>query len=228
MANNAWILATAKEDARYVLHINDAKLWLDKVIPQPNALASLNESLSRPGKMINYVFNRTLTRTYALPANQNSTVIDLPWSQVIPDKLFIAIQDLQNYSGAYNKNGLYFQHGQLERLQVYINSVPIRSLQASFPNEVAQLYFDTLNSIGMLTDTLLTHRAFKDGKTLFVINFEQEDLKNVIPIEKSGNLRIELSFSERVDRNRIIFLFGDSVGVLGVDQDRLVSCDVRA
>ena len=228
LANNAWILATAKEDARYVLHINDAKLWLDKVIPQPNALTSLNESLSRPGKVINYVFNRTLTRTYALPANQNSIVIDLPWGQVIPDKLYIAIQDLQNYSGAYNKNALFFQHAQLERLQVYINSVPIRSLQANFPNGIAQLYFDTLNSIGVLSDTLVTHKAFKDGKTFFAISFDQEDLKNVIPIEKSGNLRIDLTFGEAVDRNRIIFLFGDSVGILGVDIDRLVTCDVRA
>ena len=228
LANNAWILGTAKDDVSYVLHINDAKLWLDKVIPQPNALTSLNESLSRPGKTINYVFNRTLTRTYALPANQDSIVIDLPWGQVIPDKLYIAIQDLQNYSGAYQKNGLFFQHAQLERLQVYINSVPIRSLQSNFPNEIAQLYFDTLNSIGVLSDTLVTHAAFTNGKTFFVVNFDQEDLKNVIPIEKSGNLRIELTFGERVDRNRIIFLFGDSVGVLNVGQDRVVTCDVRA
>ena len=228
LANNAWILSNARDNAADVLHIDDAKLWIDKVIPQPNALTSLNESLSRPGKMISYVFDRTLTRTYALPANQNSIVMDLPWGQVIPDKLYIAVQNLRNYSGAYNRNGLYFQHGELERVQVYINSVPIRSLQSSFPNKIAQVYFDTLNSIGLLSNTLMTYKAFKNGKTFLVVNFEQEDLKNVLPIEKSGNLRIELTFGEVVDRNRIIFLFGDSVGVLNVDQDRTVTCDVRA
>ena len=60
------------------------------------------------------------------------------------------------------------------------------------------------------------------------MNFDQEDLKNVMPIEKSGNLRVELTFGEVVARNRIVFLFGDSVGILAVDQDRLVTYDVRA
>ena len=228
LANNSWILGCAKEDAGYVLHIDDAKLWIDKVIPQVNALMSLNESLSKPGKVITYTFDHTLTRTYALPANQNSIIIDLPWGQVVPDKLYIGIQDLENYSGRYTNNGLYFQHGRMERLQVSINSVPIRSLQSTFPDRVAQLYFDTLSSIGLLSDTLVTHKAFTNGKSFFMVNFDQEDLKNVMPLEKSGNLRVELTFGEVVDRNRIVFLFGDSVGILAVDQDRLVTCDVRA
>ena len=228
LAGNPWIIGTADDDPKYIVEMKEAKLWLDRLSPQPNALIALNDSLSAPGKTLDYVFTRTLVRTFALSPNQNMAVLDLPWGQVIPDRLYMVIQNLSNYSGTYNKNGLYFSNGRIERLQVTVNSVPIRTLYATYPTEITQVYYDTLEAVGLTSDTLLTYEAFSNGKAVYVINLEGETLENALPVEKSGNLRIHLTFGEASDENRVIFLFGDTLGVMGVDRDRTVTCDVRA
>ena len=93
---------------------------------------------------------------------------------------------------------------------------------------VAPIYHDRLSAIGLFRDTLLTEKGYKGGKFFLLIDFEQEQLENVLPLEKSGNLRITLTFGETVPHNRLIFLFGDTTGVLAIDKDRQVLCEVRA
>ena len=228
LASNNWAINTHQVTADYKLQIDDAKLWIDRIIPNTNALLSLNSSLGKGNKSVDYMFSRTLYKTYVVSANQTSHIIDLPWNQIIPDKLYLCMTDLASFSGNFNRNPLYFQHADVTNIQVQINGVPLYNISAKFPHQTAQAYYETCSALGLGYDHLLTFEGFKNGGTLFVFDFSNEQLDDIIPLEKSGNLRISLTFSSGVAHNRLILLFGESMGILNIYEDRTVMCDVRA
>ena len=80
MANNNWIFNSNADISQTVLNINSAKIWLDRVIPHYNAMTALNEALSL--KPVEYVFQKTLHKTYVVGSNENSIMIDQPFGIV--------------------------------------------------------------------------------------------------------------------------------------------------
>lgn len=61
-----------------------------------------------------------------------------------------------------------------------------------------------------------------------VFNFVTEDINNGIALEKSGNLRVNLTFNKGHDRNLVIISFADTTGIIDTDSNRQVTCKMRA
>lgn len=77
IANSNWLLNSIDTDSIKKIRISNAKLWIDRVIPQYNALAALNDVLNNSD--IEYIFNKSLVKSYMVGINQQSITIDQPF-----------------------------------------------------------------------------------------------------------------------------------------------------
>lgn len=226
LANKAWIINTDQDGDAFRFKLESARMWVDRVIPQTAAMQSLNESLMT--RSLNYTFTRSLYKTYVLPANQTTLIAELPFSQIIPQNLMMAFVSMSNMQGRYDTNPLYFHHANLSHVHITINGSTVYNIRSDFPHHTAGLYYATLEALGLETRNSLTYETFKQGRTICSFRFVSEDIADGVPLDRSGNLRINLSFSEAQNSNLVIIFFAETLGVINIDSHRHVKCIVRA
>ena len=222
----SFVINSDKVNRAYQYTIKSARLWIDRVVPFPSALKALNQSMSNDA--VEYIYNRTLHKSYILGVNQTSLTADLIWSQVVPRRLYIMVVDLEALTGKYNANGVYFQHGKLSDVTIAINGSPVYQISSDFEsNKFSCLYYETLKALGLEQSHLLSRDTFKEGRTVLAFSFDGSE-EGTLSKEISGNLRVTLNFAAPEAKNRCILMFGESTGVIRIDSKRTVTCDVRA
>ena len=224
LANSNWLIKSNIAN-NISLSIRKAKLWLDRVTPHYNAMMALNHSLSI--KPIEYIFHKILHKTYVIGVNESSIMIDQPFGMCIPEKMTMFIVDMNGFSGRTNQNGLYFEHANISNIHLTINGSTVYNINTSFPNEYSQCYYETQKALGIDRDNLITYDTYKNGRTLFTFNFINEPVEETLPVEMSASLRLNLKFSRNIDTPHVIILLADTTGLLSIDQQRIVTCDVR-
>ena len=225
MANNAWIIKTDTGGSNIKPYIRKAKLWIDRVTPHYNALSALNESLNM--KPLEYIFHKTLHKTYVIGTGESSIMIDQPFGSCIPEKLTMLILDMDSFSGAYNRNGLYFNHANISNMHITINGNSVYNINTSFPHHYAQSYYETQKSLGLDNNNMITYDTYNKGRSVFCFNFVNENVQDTLPVEMSASLRLNLKFSQNVNSPHVIILLADTTGLLTIDNQRLITCDVR-
>ena len=225
MANNNWVFNSADDIGQVSLNVVKAKLWMDRVVPHYNAMMALNQALS--AKPIEYVFQKTLHKTYVVGSNENSIMIDRPFGMVIPEKMHMIIVNMNAFSGRASLNGLYFDHANLENFHLTVNGNTFYNVNTSFPNSYSQSYYETLKTIGLNNNHMITHQSFNAGRTVFSFNFVHETVEETLPVESSASLRLTLKFGQNLTAPHTIILLAETTGLLTIDSNRIVTCDVR-
>lgn len=208
------------------VEIETCKLHLTTLKPRDSAREALNKSLLR--SPLSYIFNKTLYKTYVMASNQTQLSIDMPWGSTIPEKLALFMVDMKAYAGNYSENPLHFGHNHLSKLSVIVNNNSVYNISTSFPSRCSDLYYHSLNALGLEKEHSLDRDGFVNGKMVAVLDLQPEKLQDAIAIENSGSLRIAVELSQPHDSNIVLFLVGDTQGVMYVDSDRRVVTDIRA
>lgn len=224
-ASNAWLIKSNSNPSGITLNINKAKLWVDRVTPHYNALTALNHSLTM--KPLEYIFQKQLHKTYVVGTGESSIMIDQPFAMCIPEKLNMVILDMASFSGLSTQNGLYFNHCNLTNIHITVNGATAYNISPAFPNNYTQCYYETQKSVGIDKDNMLSFSAYKSGRSLFSFNFINEPVEETLPIEVSANLRLSLRFAASLTSPHVIILVAETTGLLSVDNQRNVTCDVR-
>ena len=225
MANNNWLLNSAGDVSNVRIKLHKAKLWLDRVIPHFNAMTALNQALTV--KPIEYIFQKTLHKTYVVGTNENSILIDQPFGMVVPEKMTMLLVDMDAYSGQPTSNGLYFQHANLSNIHLTVNGSTHYNINTEFPDSYTQAYYETLKSIGLDVNHMITYNSFKSGRAIFVFNFINEPVEETLPIESSASIRLNIKFGTNISKPLIVILLAETTGLLSIDSHRIISCDVR-
>ena len=226
MANKEWLLNSDGDLAGVFINVSKAKLWVDRVIPHYNAMTALNHALAT--KPIEYVFQKTLHKTYVIGAGENSIMIDQPFGMVIPERMILLIVDMNSFSGSTSQNGLYFEHCNISNLHMTVNGNTLYNINTNFPeNSYSQSYYETIKSLGLDNDHMITFDAYKAGRSIFGFNFINEPAGETLPIETTARLRLNLKLSQNLASPHVIILLAETTGLLTIDNQRMVTCDVR-
>ena len=225
LANNNWLIKSDQNISGVTLKINKAKLWLDRVTPHYNAMSALNQSLTM--KPMEYVFHKTLHKTYVIGSHESSIMIDQPFGMCIPEKMTMALVDMNAFSGSSTQNGLYFDHADISNLHVTVNGSSVYNINTTFPNTYSQCYYESQKALGLEKDNAITYETYKSGRCLFIFNFVNETVTESLPVEMSASLRLNLRFTRALSSPLVIILLADTTGLIGIDNQRIVSCDVR-
>ena len=207
------------------LKVGNAKLWVDRVMPHHNALGALNQVLST--KPLEYVFHKTLYKTFVIGANESSIMIDQPFGKCVPEKLSIGFVSNTAYNGNMSQNGLYFDHFNLSNTRITVNGSSMYNINTSFPNNYAQSYYKTQRSLGGDNNNLISYDSYALGRCILSFSFVNEDVEGSLPVELSASLHINLTFDTPIPEPTVIILIADTKGLLTIDRGRSISCDVR-
>ena len=225
LANNNWIINSPAQGG-IQLNISKAKLWIDRVTPQHNAIIALNKALVT--KPMEYIFKKTLYKSYVIGTGESSIMIDQPFTNCIPDKLTMLFLNMNTMSGALNQNPLYFDHCNIGNIHITINGTSIYNINSDFENgEFSHLFYECQKSIGIDTGNMITYNSFEKGRSVFCFNFINEPVEDSLPVERSANLRLSLSFKQAMQSPHVIILLADTTGIISIDNQRIVTCDVR-
>ena len=225
MASDSWIMNTHMSGNANKIKIDSAKMWLDRVTPHHNAILALNKSLQL--NPVQYIFSKSLYKTYVIGSNQDAIMIDQPFGSCIPERLYLMMVDMQSFSGDYSRNPLFFNHFDLSGLQISINGRNIYNINSTMPSNKARIYYESQKSLGLDNANMLSYNSFGKGRSILTFNFLSEDMEDAIPVEVSASMRINLSFASRMTNPVVVILLADTVGLLTVDESRMILCDVR-
>ena len=227
LSSNAWLLNSPSNGDKIRLRIDSAKLLYTRLFPYPNALHALNASLAA-GNLLKSTFTKTLLKTYVLAKDQTTGTYDQPWGNVIPEKLSLIITSMEAHAGEYTLNPLYLSHGDISQISLSVNGRTMYNIPSKFPHDYAELYHRTLDALGFHKDHLIGKNIFGKGAMICTFDLRAENLNDNLPVEMNGGLRLSLNLSKGENENRLLILFGETVGILTVNSERRLQCDVRA
>ena len=226
LANQNWIIKSAKQNPGFALHISKAKLWVDRVTPQHNAMTALNKATT--SKPIEYVFNKTLFKTFVIGTGQSGIMIDQPFGNCIPEKLTMLLVDMRSMAGDAIRNPLFFKHCGLTNTHVTINGTTVYNINTNFDtDDYAHMFYECQKSIGIETDNMITMESFPEGRGVFCFNFINEITEDSLPIERTANLRLNLTLNSNLNSPHVVILLADTKGIISIDSQRIITCDVR-
>ena len=114
-------------------------------------------------------------------------------------------------------------HCNISSLQLQVNGNIVSSLNASFPKEVASMFHHTL--LNMKNDkNLMNLKNFKEGRTIFTWDLKNSDSDDVLALQKSGNVRINLQTAIENTENIIAYVVGLTTGLIEIDANKRVRC----
>ena len=226
LANQDWIIKSPKQNPHFGINISKAKLWVDRVTPHHNAMIALNHAMNT--KPIEYIFNKTLFKTFVIGNGESGIMIDQPFGNCIPEKLTMLLVDMKSMAGDSTLNPLYFRHCNLANTHITINGSTIYNINTDFNNEnYAHMFYESQKSIGIESNNMITADSFSEGRGVFCFNFVNEVTEDSLPIERSANLRLSLTLDNNLTSPHVVILLADTKGIISIDNQRVVTCDVR-
>ena len=226
LANQDWIIKSPKQNPQFGINISKAKLWVDKVTPHHNTMIALNHAMNT--KPIEYIFNKTLFKTFVIGNGESSIMIDQPFGNCIPEKLTMLLVDMKSMAGDSTLNPLYFRHCNLVNTHITINGSTIYNINTEFNNEnYAHMFYESQKSIGIESNNMITADSFSKGRGVFCFNFVNEVTEGSLPTERSANLRLVLTLDNNLTSPHVVILLADTKGIISIDNQLIVTCDVK-
>ena len=88
---------SSSDPKKYYIKLDNVKLDVTRVVPKENAYTGLMKSLIPTNDKIptiDYLYTSKLLKQYHLPNNINEYIVDLPYNQTIPEKIFFVFLNM--------------------------------------------------------------------------------------------------------------------------------------
>ena len=105
----------------------------------------------------------------------------------------------------YNANGVSFSNCILYSLSREIDGNTFASMSYSFPNNIANLFYQTLFTLKDDTNWLIL-QSFKNGRTIYSWDLRTSDCSDALNVEKSDNVRINFQMDTAVTENYFAYV----------------------
>lgn len=218
---NAFCFLT-HQDIRYQYKIEMAKLHVETIIAESNALLSLNQRMLSDGTSVEYIIDRPAIKTQILMNGSSGISVDDVFTGLIPSKLYVFMIAQDSLRGSYSRNPLHLAHCDLKNIRLDINGNSYSYLTGEFPDQSTHFFINSLLNINS-KETGLTRKNFINGRTILVFDLGTSNSSDTIEIERRGNLRLELETRTPVTENVVLFMVGVLNGVIFINSSRAVN-----
>ena len=217
---------TAKATGNYKLTIDEAILKVCQMKLSPEELVRQDEEFENGPARFDYV--RSDVRSYQIPTGAYNANFENLYGGRIPLEVVAGLVSAVGYSGSIEKNPLRFQHFNLNQIAVSVDgvSVPGPSLKPNFEDDDWCESFLTLFKEGDHTD--VKSATYKTHHCLYRFDLEPYMSEDAVPVPKSGNARISLSFSKPLSEGVTLILYAKFADRFLIDRERNVYQDEAA
>lgn len=211
--------ASGTDGVKFIPELENVSLHVSRYIPSKNSHAALQSSLlpkNNYSPNLEYPFISQINKQYYIPQHCDTYIIENPWGNKIPDRIFLALQGTDAFNTRdYTMNGLFLSHFNINFFYITINSKTIFNINCDFENkDVREIYHELLSAIGD-DNHLITFDKFLNGVTLFGFNLGYKDSGANISPALRGTLRIVLTFADAM-----VYLLGDHLSILNINHNR--------
>ena len=231
--NDNFLLMSSNLEKKYNVEIIEAKLIVCYCTLQQPAYLAFEAALSlSPAR---YPLLKTEIKNYSLSKDSTEKTYEDVFAGKIPSKIVVCFVSDEAYHGSRTKNPFNFQHHNASFIGIYQNGVPVpgRAFQPKFNGdndegaECVDCYdaiFSFAGKTPLQTSNDITRADFSNGYTFFVFNLEHllTPTTNVLPLYKSGNLRLEIKFSEKLKESIQVLVYAQFPYILKIQKNREV------
>ena len=229
----AFCLQTHKDSTsnNYKIQITTMKLQLFKVLPDVSILSAHEKLLSQMPAF--YEYERLLLRHYNIPINSSTNVIENIFNGILPQKIFFMMVDTTEFVGDFKSNPFNFQSKNLSHIALYADQKPLLDLDLNFSDSqymesFSNLFFHLGYANPNKGNLNIDRENFKNGYCIFVYDLSATlGIGNHLNLQKTGNLRLSLTFSTPLEKSTTLIVVGSFQNLLSIDKQRRVLHDFK-
>jgi hypothetical protein len=219
------------EDTAVKTQISDATLFVRKVRVKPALHLAYSRALEHSN--LKYPLSRTEIKNITIPTGVQSRTIDNIYLNHVPKRIVIGFVSNAAFNGDFGKNPFFFEHFNLNFLQLYSGSqqIPTKALTPDFTNNLYIRAYKTLfegtgiNSQDVGND--ISREEFKDGYflTVFDLTSDLSASSSHWSIQRNESFRIEVRFSTPLTTPVDMILYSEHDSLMEITKQRNVITD---
>ena len=209
----------------YKLKITDAILKVCHISLDPKMIVAHNEALKISTAL--YPFWRSDIKSFTVAAGSLSFMTDNIYHCKIPSKLIIALVSNSAYSDSYDKNPFFFNHMNLNYLEVTVDgqSVSNRALSPNFEaGDFVSSYLSLLdNEYNKKKGLVINLLEYDKGYTLFLFDVQSYLSGKNNSKSMKGHLKVGMRSSKALAETINVLVYGKFPEILTRDHTRNVN-----
>lgn len=206
-------------------------LWVRKVKPTATVLNAINERLN--SETVKFPLRRVEVKTFTIPQGTQSKITDHLFQGQMPKRIVLGFVENAAFNGDLTKNPFNFKNANVKKLDVSINgeTITTRPFEPDFANDLyLRSYLSLYQGLGKFGEDWapdISFEEYKDGYTLWCVDFtkDQEAQLDKFHLIETGNLRIEVQFSQNTATTLNCLVYAEFDNLLEINKQREVSVD---
>ena len=229
---DAFCLMSTAAGAAYKVRILECKLYVRKVKLSPSIFLAHAKALEVGN--VKFPVRRAICKTFTIPRGNLDATQESLFSGQLPTRIVIGCVDNDAFNGLYTKNPFNFKHMSMTQLNVYLDGQQQSSkpLEMNFANhQFINAYSSLFTGTGKwMRDegNQISRDDFAGGYALYAFDLTPDLAENDhFNLIKSGNVRIDMKFSEALARTINVIVFAEFENILEIDRSRNVIFDYK-
>ena len=213
--NDKFVLMATKTNQKYHVEIVDARFIICYCTLYNNAYLAQEAALSLSPAL--YPLTKTQLKNYSIEVGSREKTYEDVFSGKIPSRFIVGFVSDSAYDGHLNKNPYNFKNFNINFIGAYYNGIPVpgKAYEPTFNGTLAldSQFIDCYEALCSYPKRNylgndITRDDFANGYCFFVFDIEQlgKDYSHLIPLYKSGNLRLVVKFKDNVKDDSIQML----------------------
>jgi hypothetical protein len=221
------ITTAANADKKYKFEIISARLYLLTKEVSPSLILAHEKLLDEGPYRI--PFNKITSKVINIPTGMNNFEADNIYMGTLPDKIIMVLIPNTNMSGTYGTNPFNFHHANVNYLALKVNGemAPTTPFQPNFAGkEYIKEYYKVLEALNYDIGPNcwdLTPEEWANGYNIWAFKITPGPLGDIRSIPRSGNIRLEMKFSEATNKIYNVVLLSSRPAELQIDKFRSVT-----
>lgn len=225
------MLSPNKEMGKYKVIITKASLDVSMIDVDPIIAVAHAELLKTKPAVFPYI--KTEVKKFTMARGVFSGEVNDPFNGRVPAEMVCGLVSDSSNHGMLTENPFFFEHGNLNFIQVTVDGQDLSQgpLQPRYADDVTvnSMYMEaykTLKGAGGDDDvTPVSREDYPEGYCLYRFFAEPTHPgtnDDVIPLKRSGNMRVSVKFEKQLVRPTTLIIFAKFPAALKIDKNRAV------
>lgn len=203
----------------YKLTITNAELHFKRVVLDEQ-LMKQHEKLFNSNHNAEYNIVQREIRTVPIAANSVSALSDSLYNGVLPNKIVIALAKSTAFNGTIKENPFYLNNYKVAQINLKVDkeSFSYRNIEVDFDKNFEHLYHTFLKAVCPHDQTVISKEEFKNSYCFYIFTLYPNKIRGYKQVLKTGNIRLELKFSEANTVPLTAILYSETECELQIDK----------
>ena len=227
--NDKFVLMATKTNQKYHLQITDAKLVVCYCTLFNNAYLAQEAALNLTPAL--YPLTKSQLKNCSIEIGSREKTFEDVFAGKIPSRFTVGFVLDKAYDGHLNNNPFNFQNFDVKFIGAYYNGVPVpgKAYEPTF-NGISAIGTEFIDSYDAMCNYSkrkylgndITRDDFANGYCFFVFDIDQigEDYDNIVPLYKSGNLRLVVKFKNGITDAIQMLVYASFPYIMKINKER--------